>query len=228
MAAARGGSAMIFAIVGAESTGKSTLAIELAQHLAQSTGLRCSFVAEYLREWCDRHGRTPRQDEQAQVLAEQQRRIEAAAQSHEVVVADTTPLLTAVYSRIVFGDRSLDERAGRWHAAQVAHTLVTALDLPWVADGLQRDGEHVREPVDAALRELLSAHGIAWSRVAGQGEARTRAAADALAPLLRRHARPGSGLFSRLAERDSAQPPWPWLCDCDVPDCEHALRRSRP
>jgi nicotinamide riboside kinase len=220
--------ALIFAIVGAESTGKSTLALDLAQRLGDSSGLACTAVAEFLREWCERTGRTPRLDEQAQILAEQQRRIEAAAQTHAVVIADTTPLLTAVYSRIVFGDRSLDEPAGRWHAEHVAHTLVTALDLPWVADGLQRDGEHVRTPVDAALRELLAAHGIAWSRVAGQGQARTQAAADALAPLLRTRARPGSGLFTRLAERDAAQPAWPWLCDCDVPDCEHALRAPRP
>ncbi len=217
---------MIFAIVGAESTGKSTLARELALRLADVTGLACTFVAEYLREWCERTGRTPRIEEQAHVLTEQRRRIEVAAQTHDVVVADTTPLLTAVYSRIVFGDRSHDDTAGRWHAENVAHTLVTALDLPWVADGLQRDGPHVREPVDAALRELLAAHRIAWSRVAGSGDTRTEAALDAVAPQLRMLPAPKRGLFTRLAARDASQPDWPWVCDCDVADCEHRLRRS--
>ena len=105
----------------------------------------------------------------------------------------------------------------------MAHTLVTALDLPWQPDGLQRDGEHVREPVDAMLRELLAAHGIGWSRIVGSGNARTEAALDAVAPLLRARLPGGSGLFTRLAARDAAMPAWRWVCEkCDVPDCEHA------
>lgn len=223
MASARG---LIVAVVGAESTGKTTLTQALAARVQETTGLSCTVVAEYLREWCERHGRTPRLHEQPHVAGEQQRRIEAAAQAHAVVVADTTPLLTAVYSRLVFGDRSLDTEAGHWHASRVDATLVTALDLPWVADGLQRDGAHVRQPVDAFLRELLSAHAIAWSRVGGQGDARHEAALDAISPLLRTRAAPRHGLFTRLAERDAAQPAWPWVCEtCDAPDCEHALRR---
>jgi nicotinamide riboside kinase len=225
MAATRG---VIIAILGAESTGKTTLARELALRLADATGLTCTFVAEHLRQWCDRAGRTPRRDEQAAIADEQRRRIEAAAQSHEVVIADTTPLQTAAYSRLVFADRTLDEAGARWHAQSVAHTLVTALDLPWVADGLQRDGAHVREPVDAALRDLLGAHRIGWSRIAGSGPARTEAALDAVAPRLRTLAAPRRGLFARLEQRDAAQPRWTWACDCDSPDCEHALRRARP
>lgn len=218
---------LVIAVVGAESTGKTTLAAALAERLRTETGLACAVVGEVLREWCDRTGRTPRIDEQAAIFAEQRRRIEAAAAAHPVVVADTTPLLTAVYHRIVFGDRSLDEAAGRWHAKHVDHTLVTALDIDWVADGHQRDGEHVRAPVDAALRELLAAHRIAWSRVAGLGAARVEAALDAVAPLLRARASPKQGLFTRLAARDAAQPDWPWICDCDSADCEHALRQRQ-
>ena len=217
-------SGLILAILGAESTGKTTLARDLAARLGDATGLTCTVVPEHLREWCERNGRTPRLEEQASIADEQRRRIEAAAQSHELVVADTTALQIAVYSRLVFGDRSLDKPSGRWHAQRVAQTLVTALDLPWVADGLQRDGVHVREPVDSALRELLAAHRIAWSRIAGSGEDRVEAALDAVAPLLRAHATPRRGLFTRLDARDAAQRDWQWTCDCDVPDCEHALR----
>jgi nicotinamide riboside kinase len=218
----------VIALVGAESTGKSTLAAALARRLAEATGLACTAVDEVLREWCELQGRTPRLEEQAGIAAEQQRRIEAAAAAHDVVVADTTPLLIAVYSRIVFDDRSLDEPAGRWHAEHVALTLVTALDLPWTADGHQRDGEHVREPVDAALRELLAAHRITWSRVAGFGPARVESALDAVAPLLRSASNPKPGLFTRLAEREAGEPDWPWVCEtCDVPECEHLLMRRR-
>jgi nicotinamide riboside kinase len=218
---------LVIAIVGAESTGKTTLATALAARVERECGLGSIAVAEYLREWCDHTGRTPRAEEQAHIAATQRRRIEAAAAAHAVVVADTTPLMTAVYSRFVFADRSLDAVAGAWHARAVAHTLVTALDLPWRADGLQRDGEHVREPVDALLRELLATHHVPWSSVLGECEARVNNAFDSVAPLLRERAAPGSGLFTRLAARDAAQPTWRWACEhCDDAQCEHRLRAA--
>jgi nicotinamide riboside kinase len=224
MESARG---LVIAIVGAESTGKSTLALALAQRIAAETGLRCTPVDEHLRTWCEQMGRTPRIDEQRGIAQAQQDRIEAAAASHDVVVADTTAAMIAVYSRFVFNDRSLDAWAAAEHARSAQHTLVTALDLPWVADGLQREGEHVRGPIDAMLRELLGAHGIGWSLIGGSGEARIDHALDAVTPLLGLRAVQGSGLFTRLAQREAAQPAWQWVCEkCDVPDCEHRLRRA--
>lgn len=218
--------ALVVAIVGAESTGKSTLAPALAQRIAQETGLRCTPVDEHLRTWCEQRGRTPRIDEQRGIAQTQQDRIAQAASAHDVVIADTSALMIAVYSRFVFNDHSLDAWAAAEHARSVQHTLVTALDLPWVADGLQREGEHVRAPIDAMLRELLTTHGIGWSLVSGSGAERVDNALNAVTPLLRRHASPGSGLFARLAQRDAAQPAWQWVCDkCDVPDCEHRLRQ---
>ena len=215
----------VIAIVGAESTGKSTLAAALAARIGEQTGLRCSVVAEFLREWCDAEGRTPRIDEQQAIAIEQQRRIDSAAARHDIVVADTTPLMVAIYSHLLFADDTLLPMA---IAAQrsAAQTLLTALDLPWVPDGHQRDGEHVRVPVDRALRGLLLEHGLGWSVVGGQGSARIDQAFDAITPLLAKLAAPSAGLFTRLAERDAAMPAWRWACEkCDVPDCEHAALR---
>jgi len=218
---------LVIVIVGAESTGKTTLAPALAARIAADTGLACTHVDEVLRRWCERAGRTPRIDEQRAIAQAQQDQISAEAATHEVVVADTSALMVAVYSRLVFGDRSLDDWAAGEHAAVAAHTLVTALDLPWVDDGLQRDGPHVRVPVDTTLRELLAAHGIHWSLVSGSGDTRVASAFDAVAPLLRSRAAPGSGVFTRLAERDAAMPAWRWVCEkCDVPDCEHVALRA--
>ncbi|MBI5258377.1 MAG: ATP-binding protein [Burkholderiales bacterium] len=217
--------ALCIAIVGAESTGKTWLARAATARLAEATGLRCTWVPEVLREWCEARARTPGQHEQAGIAAEQARRIEAAAAEHELVLCDTTPLMTSVYSEMVFGDRSLHPMALAWQQ-RCALTLLTALDLPWVADGLQRDGPQVREPVDALLRGLLIGHGLPWAGVSGQQQARVESAIDAVAPLLRRRPTPRAGLFTRLAEREAAQPAWQWPCDqCDAPECEHALRR---
>jgi nicotinamide riboside kinase len=206
--------ACVIALLGAESTGKTALAQALAGALAD-TGERIAVVAEYLREFCDRHQRTPRRDEQPAIAEEQTRRIEAATRDHDIVIADTTALMIAVYSDQVFGD------AGLYASAQAAHarcnlTLLTALDLPWQADGLQRDGPHVREPVDAKVRAALQRAACAYSVIHGHGADRT-AAALAVVQQARTAPPPGDGVQA---------PRWQWHCErCGEPDCERHARR---
>lgn len=220
--------ALKIAIVGAESTGKSELADALAQTLAEATGLPTVAVPEWLRSWCEIEGRTPRPEEQAAIAAEQRARIETAARSHAIVVCDTTALMTAVYSRMLFQDRSLEPMALA-HQRTMSITLLTALDLPWTADGLQRDGPHVRVPVDDLVRELLIGQSLPWALVAGVGPARLQSALDAVAPLLRTRDTPRRGLFSRLQARNVEPAARTWSCElCDDPGCEHALRRATP
>jgi nicotinamide riboside kinase len=170
-------------------------------------------VAEYLREFCDQHGRTPLQEEQPGIAAEQTRRIDAAAQTHDIVVADTSAVMIAVYSEHVFADTGLYASALATHSGY-ALTLLTALDLPWQADGLQRDGPHVREPVDAAVRSALMRANLAYSVVAGIGDARLE---NALACVQRALAPPPP-------EAESGKR-WQWHCErCGDTACErHAL-----
>jgi nicotinamide riboside kinase len=205
-------STLVVAVVGAESTGKTTLAQALGARLARPDR-RVAVVGEFLREFCDRHGRTPRIDEQAGIAAEQTRRIAQAAASHDIVVADTTALMVAVYSVQVFGDHSLLAAAAQAHAV-CDLTLLTALDLPWQADGHQRDGPQVRAPVDALLRAALRDAGLGHAVVAGSGEARTQAALAAVE--------------RALAPRPAAGPRWQWHCErCSEGDCErHAFARG--
>ena len=101
------------------------------------------------------------------------RRIREAAGRHTLVLADTTALMTAVYSELLFDDRSLYAEAMAEHA-RCELTLLTSLDLAWVADGLQRDGPHVREPVDRLVRQALIDAGQPFGIVAGQGDQRLR------------------------------------------------------
>ena len=219
--------ALRVALVGAECTGKTQLAALLAPRLARDTGLRVAWVPEHLRQWCDQVGRTPLAHEQGSILRAQHERIEAAAATHDIVVCDTTALMTAVYSRFIFGDRSLEQRAVALQQ-RMAMTLLMAIDLRWVADGQQRDGAHVREPVDTMLRELLLVHRVPWAVVSGLGAARLESAVDALAPLLRPPSRPGSGLFTRLADRQAEASHLRWACDCcSVPECERAVHPPR-
>ncbi len=214
------------AIVGAESTGKSALARALADALAHEFGLRCTVVDELLREWCDAHGCTPRADEQMAIATEHARRIVAAGRADvDVVLCDTTPLMVAVYSDLLFDDRSLEPVARACQDGMGA-TLLTSLDLPWVADGLQRDGPHVRGPVDARVRARLNDWSVAWSLVSGSGAVRVANALDALRPLLRDAARRerSPGLFSRLSGSLTGPLAARWVCEhCDDPDCERSM-----
>jgi nicotinamide riboside kinase len=163
----------VVVLVGAESTGKTTLAHAIADRLAGQG--RVVRVDEVLREFCAERGRTPRREEQAAIAAEQTARIELAAATADIVVADTSALMIAVYSELVFGDTSLYASALAAHRrAQL--TLLTALDLPWQGDGIQRDGPQVRAPVDALLRKALAGAGIAFTLVEGVGSARLESA----------------------------------------------------
>lgn len=172
------GRAFVVALLGAESTGKTTLAADIGAALA-ARGLRVAVAGEVLREFCDAHARTPRREEQAAIAAAQSERIEGAAARHEIVVADTSALMIAVYSDFVFADGSLYVDAiGAQRRCDL--TLVTALDLPWRADGLQRDGAHVRAPVDALLRAALDDAAIAFTTIAGTGSERVEAALRAI------------------------------------------------
>ena len=200
-------SAFVVALLGAESTGKTTLAQQLGVALRER-GERVAVVAEYLREFCDRERRTPRSDEQRGIAAEQTHRIAAAAAAHDVVIADTTALMIAVYSDHVFGDLGLYGEALSAHA-RCQLTLLTALDLPWQADGHQRDGPHVREPVDAKVRAALASAALDCSVVFGQGQTRLL---NALAAVDRARTPP---------EPLSAGQRWRWVCErCGDADCE--------
>lgn len=209
--------AVCIALLGGESSGKSTLALQLQQHLCGLHGLRTLCVAEHLREWCEARGRAPHVHEQAAVADEQTRRIDAALQTPgtDVVVADTTALMVAAYSALYFDDRSLLAPA---LAAQrrCDLTLLMGLDLPWVPDGLFRDNPAVRDATDALLRRELQGAGIAFQTVYGQGAARLQQALRAV----------GGALGRPLVAEDPALAKGlrPWSCEnCSDPDCEHRL-----
>ena len=208
----------IVALVGAESTGKTTLAQALFRALL-AQGHDAVIVPETLREFCDTHGRTPRADEQAALATEHSRRIREAAGRHTLVLADTTALMTAVYSELLFDDRSLYAEALAEHA-RCELTLLTSLDLAWVADGLQRDGPHVREPVDRLVRQALIDAGQPFGVVAGQGDQRLRHALAMVDHMLDAPAR---------ARRREASPRWRAVCahcDDDAACEQHWLTRG--
>lgn len=154
------------AILGAESSGKSTLAAALAAHY------HTVWVPEYLREFVDTAGRVPREEDQYPIARTQMEREHAAAQrAARFLFCDTTPLMTALYSKVYWGrvDRQL---AALDAVHDYAVTFVTAPDGPWVPDGLQRESEAVRQSVHRQVMATLGVRRIACTLVAGSLEQR--------------------------------------------------------
>jgi nicotinamide riboside kinase len=189
---------LLIAIVGAECTGKSSLAQALACHFGGQ------LVPEYLRSFCTAKGRTPMALEQTLIL-EAQAALESKALAGQAepswIFCDTAPLLTAVYSEHYFSDTSLHARALELHA-RYALTLLLAPDLPWVPDGLQRDGPSARLAVHALL-ERAFAPLPSVVRVVGSGAARVSAAINAVQTLTQLQCSPHRGCAPQGALRNT-------------------------
>jgi nicotinamide riboside kinase len=207
---------MKIALLGAESTGKTQLAGELAAQLRRR-GRQVVVVDEVLREWCVREGRQPNPAEQLPIALEQERRVDQATAGNAIVVSDSTALMVAIYSGMLFPDGEL-YRFALERQRSYDLTLLAGLDLPWVADGLQRAGPHVREDVDALIRKSLGDAGVAYRVVYGLGAQRLANALAAVDP----------AAAAGAVARPVAAPRWQWNCEkCSDPQCEHRLFTSK-
>ena len=156
------------ALIGGESTGKTTLAAALAEDLGTC------WVPEYGRELWERRGGDLRFDDLLGIAREQVAREEAAlGRADRWLVCDTTPLVTMFYSEAMFGrvDPELETLAGR---AYDLH-LLCAADLPFVQDGTRRD-EAFRARQNGWYEERLAARGISYEILRGTFPERRRTA----------------------------------------------------
>ncbi len=139
------------AVIGGESTGKSTLARGLAE---LTHGL---VVTEVLRSFVEEHGRTPVQSEQRSILVAQHAREISAAQEfpHAVILCDPATTMTAIYSELYFQDSSLRDEALQYTAEYDA-LLWCRPDIPWVDDAGQHDGPQFREAADQIIEQWFT------------------------------------------------------------------------
>jgi HTH-type transcriptional repressor of NAD biosynthesis genes len=160
-------------LVGAESTGKTTLAAALAEHF----GTVC--VPEYGREYSERKlaeggGYDFRAEEFEHIAARQcELEDEAARRANRILICDTDAFATGVWHRRYTGARSSEvERIAARHRRPDLY-LLTDIATPFVQDGL-RDGESVREWMHETFVEELTAQGRAFRRVYGPHGERVR------------------------------------------------------
>lgn len=163
--AARAGLARRVVVVGAESTGKTTLAAALAQRLGTV------WVPEHGRLYWEgrRHVSDQRwTTDELRRIARAQSRLEddlARATDHGIVIADTDPLTTAVWHHRYTGTWDVD-LADQARTRTPDLYLVCDADIPWVQDGT-RESEAQRDDMHRATLELVDRAGAASGVLSG-------------------------------------------------------------
>ncbi len=167
------------AILGPESTGKSTLARNLA------SAFNTTYAWEHARPLLDlKQGRCDPPD--IELIARSQLALEEtmARRANRVLLCDTTLLLTKVWSEVLFG------ACPPWiaHAAQRRYdlTLLLDVDVPWV-DDTQRyfPDQPQREAFFNLCRSELDRLGHKYFIIRGDYASRTATAIDAIRETLR-------------------------------------------
>ncbi|WP_448661294.1 AAA family ATPase [Sphingomonas sp. CJ20] len=158
---------------GPESTGKSTLAPQLAAHFGAEV------IDEYGREYAEARGTDFTMADLLEIA-----RIHDAGTRMMVqhcagpLILDTDPLMTAVWADMLFGRR--DPWFDAWSGTADLYLLFD-IDLPWVEDGTRLFGTagQRRRFFELSRAELVR-RGVPWVLVRGQGEARLAQAITAI------------------------------------------------
>lgn len=119
-------------LLGGESSGKTTLAADLAK------ALQTTWVAEYGRTlWEARQGRLEFQDMLHIGRTQVSQENELARLANHVLICDTSPLTTTFYSQELFG--KVEDELTRLAARRYDLILLCAPDFAFVQDGTRQD-----------------------------------------------------------------------------------------
>ena len=164
------------AILGAESTGKTTLCRDLVAHFG------CPWVPEYMRtylqaKWDKEHLTCTWEDllpiAQGQIELENKLAAQAAQNSDSsYLFCDTSLFELMVYANWYYGDcpKALTQAALTHHYDLI---LLTEVDIPWVADDL-RDSPHQRDEISAYFESQLTRHQKPFHRIGGDRDERVQ------------------------------------------------------
>ena len=164
-------------MTGAESSGKTTLAQDLAQHFA------APWVPEFARSYLaqSRFIDHPHDYSAADVeaIAAGQRRAEATARAHcaGLLVVDTDLLVILIWMRERFGhvpdwiEDSVRSTAG---ASIARRYVLTIPEMPWASDPL-REHPDARVRLHLLYREALQQHNLRFIEVVGDRKQRLEA-----------------------------------------------------
>lgn len=202
--AVQAGLAMRVVVLGAESTGTTTLSQDIATALRARGGVwaKTQWVAEYGREYSANllalaRAATPEasvydiawQSSDFTHVAQEQCRRENMAASHgsPVLVCDTDAWATRIWHERYMGKPSVAvDTLAAGMPARTLYILTSERDVPFEDDGL-RDGEHLRSWMNQRFRDELTAQSVPWIEAHGSPEIRCQTALNALDSLAYRH-----------------------------------------
>lgn len=161
-------------VTGSECTGKTSLAFELARLY----GAPCS--AEFARLYLERKGEAlTAQDVDAIAAGQIDGEDRAIDQAAALVMHDTDLLSTMVYARHYYGTCPPWIVKAMWRRRADLYLLLHP-DVPWVADGLQRDRAAERDIMHALFRSALLEIGARFVDVTGPWKLRRASASAAI------------------------------------------------
>jgi NadR type nicotinamide-nucleotide adenylyltransferase len=168
-------------LLGAESTGKTTMAEALARRLGTV------WVPEYGRGYTE-VARTPgspwRSDELVHIVRVQAwLEAELAAQARAVLICDTDAFTTSVFHDVLVGGRLPAELAEAVERERYDLFLLCGTDVPFVQDGWRDARARTRLEMHERYRAFLVARGERWLLLQGDHETRLAAAVAALEAL---------------------------------------------
>jgi NadR type nicotinamide-nucleotide adenylyltransferase len=172
-----GGGVIRVVLTGSESTGKTTLAEQLARHYG------AELVPEFVRAYAEQHGGVIEFSDHGPIARGQMAlEDEHVARAGNLVVQDTDLLSTVVYCKHYFGTCPpwIEEAAA---ARRPDLYLLCEIDLDWIADGV-RDRGHMRDEMQQLFRDAVLASGAATAIVTGIDNERLERAVDAIDALL--------------------------------------------
>lgn len=171
--AQRRGRVIRVVLTGSESTGKTTLAAELATHYG------AELVPEFVRAYAEQRGGIIEFSDHGPIARGQMAlEDEHIGQATGLIVQDTDLLSTVVYCNHYFGHCPpwIEEAA----AARLPDLyLLCEIDLDWVADGV-RDRGHMRDDMQQLFRDAVLASGVTTAIVTGIGDERVERAVEAI------------------------------------------------
>jgi NadR type nicotinamide-nucleotide adenylyltransferase len=165
-------------VLGAESSGSTTLALHLAAHF------NTVWVPEYGRDYCAERGIFDNYawetGEFEHIAREQIRRENALArEANRILVCDTDAFATRLWHWRYFGHYSPRVDAIAFEHRRPDLYLLTDIDIPFVQDGL-RDGEAIRHEMHREFVAQLEKQPVPWRLLSGSRQTRLREALEAI------------------------------------------------
>lgn len=163
------------AILGPESTGKSTLAKQLAEHFGTN------YVPEYSREYLkDFEGKYQINDVVNIALGQQKWIDEAKASEPRILIADTEMIVNKIWCRFVF-DEIPSTISNLTSQQDFDLYLLCDIDLEWTFDPLRENPDfEERKTIFEMYKEELSLLKANFRIISGHGQQRLLNAIDAI------------------------------------------------